>query len=318
MQAITSEAYRFDTPAQTQTKSQPQPQPQPRNRTDTPRWSPPRGRILHRALCHDPASEYYCYAPASSKEGSRVLVVIHGISGRALDYAQLFAPYCEDRGVVLLVPHFAEHHRDFQRLGRQGRGPRADEILHQCLSEVGSLTGANIGQAYLFGYSAGAQFVHRYVMAHPNRVARAVVVAAGWYTFPDAEQRFPYGIRPTRKLPGVRFTPEEFLKVPVAVFVGAEDLGSMNLRTTARVNHQQGANRVERARHWVRAMRKAARTYRLPALTSYTEVPGISHDFDEFSRNGALASRVVLALFGELPAEAGSAKQPAKNGEGTA
>ena len=275
--------------------------------TQLPRWSPPRGRILHRALRNDPTTEYYCYAPAGSKEGSRVLAVIHGISGRALDYAQVFAPYCEDHGVVLLVPHFAEHHRDFQRLGRQGRGPRADEILHQCLSEVGTLTGANVGQIYLFGYSAGAQFAHRYVMAHPHRVAGAVLAASGWYTFPDPEQRFPYGIRPTRKLRGVRFTPEEFLKVPMEVLVGSEDVDSMNLRSTTRVMNQQGPNRVERARRWVAAMQETAAACGLPAVTTYTEVPGITHDFDEFCRKGGLASRVVLSLFGDSPANTVSA-----------
>src|SRR5688572_24572297 len=293
MQAPTSEAHRLD--------------------TQSPRWSSRRGRILHRALRNDPTTEYYCFAPASSKEGSRVLTVIHGISRRALDYAQIFAPYCEDHGVVLLVPHFAEHHRDFQRLGRQGRGPRADEILHQCLSEVGSLTGANVAEIYLFGYSAGAQFGHRYVMAHPHRVAGAVLAASGWYTFPDAEQRFPYGILPTRKLRGIRFTPEEFLKVPMEVLVGSEDLDSMNLRSTPRVMNQQGANRVERARRWVEAMQEAAKARALPPLTTYTEVPGISHDFDEFCRHGGLASRVVLSLFGNLPADVGSSNRSINN-----
>src|SRR5688500_13255324 len=298
MQATTSEAHRFE--------------------IQTPRWSPPRGRILHRALRNDPTTEYYCYAPASSREGSHVLTVIHGISGRALDYAQLFAPYCEDHGVVLLVPHFAEHHRDFQRLGRPGRGPRADEILHQCLSEVGTLTGANVGEIYLFGYSAGAQFAHRYVMAHPHRVARAVLAASGWYPCPAPEQRFPYGIRPTRKLRGVRFTPEEFLKVPMEVLVGSKDVDAMNLRSTTRVMTQQGANRVERARRWVEAMQEAAKGCGLPPLTNYTEVPGISHDFDEFCRKGGLASRVVLSLFGDLPANIVSANGSVNHVQGAA
>jgi pimeloyl-ACP methyl ester carboxylesterase len=274
--------------------------------TQSPRWSSRRGRILHRALRNDPTTEYYCFAPASSKEGSRVLTVIHGISRRALDYAQVFAPYCEDHGVVLLVPHFAEHHRDFQRLGRQGRGPRADEILHHCLNEVGSLTGANVAEFYLFGYSAGAQFGHRYVMAHPHRVAGAVIAASGWYTFPDPDQGYPYGIRPTRKLRGLRFAPEDFLRVPIEVLVGSKDIDATNLRTTTRVMNQQGANRVERAQRWVEAMRKAAEARGLPPLTTYTEAPNVGHDFDEFCRDGGLASRVLLSLFGELPAKKAS------------
>ena len=266
------------------------------------RWSSPRQRILHRALRHDPSTEYYCYVPATAREGARVLTVVHGISGRAQDYAQVFAPFCENQGVVLVAPHFAQHHRDFQRLGRVGRGPRADEILDQCLAEVGWLTSADVSRIHLFGYSGGAQFAHRYVMAHPHRVARAVVAAAGWYTFPDPAQRFPYGIAPSRKLPGVTFDVEEFLKVPVEVLVGEEDTTSADMRSTARVNEQQGTSRLERARRWVRAMREAAESRGLPPLTTCMEIPGLGHRFNDFRKREGLTSRVFASLFsGDLP-----------------
>ena len=76
---------------------------------------------------------------------------------------------------------------------------------------------------------------------------------------------------------------------------------------------------MERARRWVDAMQEAAKVRGLPPLTTYTEVPGISHDFDQFCREGGLASRVVRSLFGAadevsrsilspLPADMESAK----------
>jgi len=262
-------------------------------------WSPPRGRVLQRTLRHDATTEYFYYVPNSASQGAPVLAAIHGTSRLAGEYARLMAPYCEAHGVVLLAPLFGDQHRDYQRLGREGRGRRADVTLHRCLAELGSLTGADVSHFFLFGYSAGAQFAHRYLMAHPHRVARAMVVASGWYTFPDFTQRYPYGIRPIRALPQVSFNPEEFLKVPVDVFVGEDDLDSVNLRSTKRVNEQQGRTRVERARRWVAAMRDLARLYQMAPRVRLKEVEGVGHSFRDFHENGELIERLFKALVGK-------------------
>ena len=269
--------------------------------TLSPRWSPPRGRVLLRALRSDPTQEYLAYVPQSAARNAPVLVSVHGISRNAYEQAVVFSELCEKYRVVLVVPVFQSVvHRDYQRLGRKGRGPRVDRLLHRILAEVASVTGADATQVSLFGFSAGAQFVHRYLMAHPHRVARAVVAAAGWYTFPDPKQRFPYGIRPNGSLPGVVFDAERFLRVPVEVLVGSRDLGSINLKHGERVD-VQGSNRVERARRWVAAMRTTAAAHGLVPAVTLTEVPGIDHSFAEFMERGALVERVGSFLFGSAP-----------------
>jgi pimeloyl-ACP methyl ester carboxylesterase len=110
----------------------------------------------------------------------------------AKDHALKFASFAERYGVVLVAPLFPkDRFGDYQRLGRNGRGERADQALNRILTEVGFLTGANIDKLYMFGYSGGGQFVHRYAMAYPQRTARIVVAAAGWYTFPDSAVNYP-------------------------------------------------------------------------------------------------------------------------------
>jgi pimeloyl-ACP methyl ester carboxylesterase len=262
-------------------------------------WSLPRGRVLRRALRSDPTQDYMVYVPESAVRGAPVLVAVHGVSRNAHEQAVVFSRLCDARGAVLLVPIFTkDQHRDYQRLGRKGRGPRVDLLLHRCLSEVASLSGADVAQIRLFGFSGGAQFAHRYLMAHPHRVARAVVAASGWYTFPDRARRFPYGIRVNRSLPGVHFVPEQFLRVPVKVLIGSRDLGSNKMRSSADLDAQQGTNRVERARRWVAAMRTAASAYGLRRRVSLTEVPDIDHSFTAFYERGALVDLVDRSLFG--------------------
>ena len=264
-----------------------------------PQWSVPRGRIVVRSLRTDPSQEYLVFVPATAAPDARVLVSVHGISRNAHEQACVFAEPCTSRGVVLVVPIFtAERHRNYQRLGRKPRSSRADLLLNRFLEEVAALTGADVTQFHLFGYSAGAQFAHRYVMAHPHRVTRAVIAAAGWYTFPDPGRRFPYGLRPNRALKDLRFDPEQFLRVPVDVLVGEQDLGSVKLRRTERLDAQQGTSRLARARSWVSAMTVAAAAYGLPRSVSLTEVPDVDHSFAGFCARGALVERVSCSLFG--------------------
>ena len=266
------------------------------------RWSLPRGRVLRRALRRDPTQEYLLYVPTELAEHASVLVSVHGITRNFLEQAGELAPLCEQRGAVMLAPIFNdEMHSDYQRLGRKGRGMRVDRLLHEFLSETAQLTGADVSQFHLFGFSAGAQFAHRYLMVHPHRVLGAAIAAAGWYTFPDSRQRYPYGIRPQRKLEGVVFNPEEFLRVPIEVLVGELDAATANLRQTERCVAQQGVTRLERARRWVEAMRNAALEYGLEPRAMLTVVPGIDHSFTRFCSHGALSHRVDRALFGTLP-----------------
>lgn len=261
-------------------------------------WSPPRGTVLRRAVASQPSQEYLLYVPASAVPGAPIFVTVHGLARNANEQARVFSSYCEQVGAVMIAPIFTrETHGDYQRLGRLGRGVRADHALDRCVEEAAALTGANGAQFYLFGFSGGAQFAHRYLMAHPHGVARAVCVSSGWYTFPDTRQRFPYGIRTHRRLPGVHFNPEQFLRVPVAVFVGGNDTTSASLRKTERVNDQQGVNRIERARRWVATMQAAAEAYGLEPVVSYREFAGVDHSFAQFCERANLCQLVFDALF---------------------
>jgi pimeloyl-ACP methyl ester carboxylesterase len=255
----------------------------------------PKKRLLRRALRADPSQEYLAYVPSDGGPEPPLFVSVHGLSRNAEEQAGLFSPWCEAVGAVLVAPRFAaEQHGDYQRLGRN----RADLVLDSILEEVAASTGALAPRIHLFGYSGGAQFAHRYAMAHPQRVARAVVASAGWYTFPDARLRFPYGIRPSPKLPDLCFDPEQFLRVPMLVLVGGKDLTEGGLRRGERIDRQQGVTRVERARSWVAAMRAAADAFHLPPLVSLQEVEGSTHAFSHFAEHGSLAERVFDALFG--------------------
>jgi pimeloyl-ACP methyl ester carboxylesterase len=262
------------------------------------RWSLPRGRLLRRTLRTDTELEYSVYIPTTGGVDAPVLVAAHGMSRTWNGQAEAFTAGCEQLGITLVAPSFSgPPHADYQRLGREGRGHRADHFLHHCLQEVQTLTGADITQVRLFGHSGGAQFAHRYLMAYPHRVAGAVVAGAGWYTFPDTALKFPYGIRASRRLPGVSFNPEAYLNVPVTVLVGARDTEPHKLRSSEQVNLQQGLTRVDRARNWVAAMHAQGAAHGIAPRVDLVELPDAGHSFADLCRSGALVDRVFSTLF---------------------
>lgn len=244
-----------------------------------------------------PQQRYYLARP-DGRDSGRVLVLMHGISRNVKMFIESVCPLVQGMGITLVAPLFEKGRcRDYQRLGRNGEGPRSDLALDAILSEVSELTGWTGGKAYFYGHSAGAQFVQRYLFAHPQRVERAALSAAGWYTFPDKHD-YPFGIRSTPDLPGIDFEPARFLRVPAAVFIGLRDtLRDEALNVSGRIDRQQGRNRLERARHWVKAMQKAAREQGLPAQTELFEIDGMGHDHAEAIEVGQLNQRVLKWLF---------------------
>ena len=263
---------------------------------------PTRSVVTRRVLASDPRLSYLIHVPPVRSPEPRLVVSVHGASRNIDMHARLLSAYSEMYGAVLLVPHFsAIRFPDYQRLGRIGRGRRADLAMHLMVAEVAAQTGITVDRFHLFGFSAGAQFVHRYTMAHPHRVAFAVIANAGRYTLPDPEQRFPRGIRTTRKLTGLRFEPEAFLRVPMKVFVGKEEADDEVItlpRRSPQPDRETAAARTERARRWVAAMQEAGRSCGVESAITCEELPDRIRSFRSSVLRAGLAERAFEAMFG--------------------
>lgn len=256
---------------------------------------PARGEVVLRTLPGEPELPYYLYVPERGGRNAPLLVTVHGTSRNAEAHAHAFGRLAARHSAVVVAPRFAPKvYHDYQRLGRTWMGPRSDRALERLIDHVGRLTGAATESIFLFGYSGGAQFVHRFAMAHPERIAAAVVSSPGWYTFPDPGRWYPYGIRQTRDLPGVRFDPTAFLKIPILVTVGELDVArSRSLRRSRFLDRQQGRTRLERAERWVDAMAEAAREHELPASVELAVLGSVHHSFRENVERAGLAEMAV-------------------------
>ena len=249
------------------------------------------------------ALNYLAYIPDNPHPALEPIVFVHGYKRRGKEQLEQLRRISDASRRALLAPCFcARQHPRYQRLGKGRDQLRADTYFNACLEDATRRHGIDTDRFVLTGFSGGAQFGHRYTMAHPQRVTRLIAIAAGWYTFPDAEVPYPHGLATVRKLRATSLNPEAFLRVPTAVLVGARDLNTVNLRCNPGIDKQQGLTRVERARRWVLAMREATRRYRVKADIRYQEVPGIGHSFDHFVRRGHLLELILGAITDPLRA----------------
>ncbi|MDF2724102.1 MAG: hypothetical protein K0Q59_3777 [Paenibacillus sp.] len=237
------------------------------------------GELMERTLPKHPEQSYFLYAPTQMGQDAKLLVSVHGLGRDARSHAQQLVPWAERYGVVLLAPYFpADRFPDYQFLGATGKGERPDYVLEPLLADARELTGAHIERFYMHGFSAGAQFGHRYTMAYPDRVVKLVAGAAGYYTFPDRGMAFPGGVLPVAGLPDISMRPEQFLRVPALVYVGERDTDrTSSLNQEPGVDEQQGLTRVERGRRWSETMRSAAAGSGYDTEYRYVTVPDAGH-----------------------------------------
>ncbi len=262
----------------------------------------PHGIVLKRRLKAEPGLCYFLYLPQRDLKNAPIFVSIHGISRNAAEQAFSFAELAERYGVILVAPQFDKaRFQGYQRLGWGAKKQRADQALEKIILEVVDLTGASNGPFYMFGFSGGGQFAHRFAMAFPHSVARLALGAPGWYTFPDPTQRFPRGIKSSRHSRlGLR--PSRFLHIPTCVLVGENDnLRDDDLNKSPRIDQQQGCDRIERGLRWIQAMVAAARAREIKPTFTFEVLRDSDHSFKNCIKNGELNNRVFSFLFGEPP-----------------
>ena len=123
------------------------------------------------------------------------------------------------------------------------------------------------------------------------RVTRAVAANAGWYTMPDPDIDFPYGLK------GSPVGEEQLiaaLGLPVTLLLGDEDTDPKHpsLRRTPEVM-TQGTNRFARGRAFFQAVRQYAANRGIPFKWQWATVPGAGHD------NRLMAPAAVPYLLGD-------------------
>ena len=247
---------------------------------------------------HDPLRLFY-YRPLHWREDRPVFIAFHGFGRKADRFCEALRSLAEEKNALVVCPEFSE--KKFPGCCRYQEGNMTDKdgvggailpkeewtfsVADRMIEEVRNRTQTK-GKLILFGHSAGGQFLHRRSLFGGEEQADVAAIAnAGWFTMPDREFPFPYGIQ------NVDISDEELARAfakPVILFTGSEDVErNPPFRDTPEAD-AQGMNRRERNIRYFNACKKKADALGVPFRWKLETVEGVGHDGAEMAR-GALA-----------------------------
>jgi pimeloyl-ACP methyl ester carboxylesterase len=223
------------------------------------------------------------YIPLTYKDKPEETRIFFGIHGNARTYGNHFDKWMnldvpESYNVVLIAPHFdTENFPRYQRLN-VGYGERTDLRLIELFDKFTHWLNLKHNTFYMYGFSAGGQFTHRFAMAHPEYIERAVAGGSGVYTFPDSSIAFPHGLDLTEYEPiDLEFNLKASYLAHMSIMIGLNDTLRTNDLSTSEASDAQGLNRLERARNFINATRDVAEINGWILNWSYLEVPDVGH-----------------------------------------
>ncbi|MBI1340848.1 hypothetical protein GC169_11675 [bacterium] len=247
--------------------------------------------------------------PETAGADAPVVFVMHGVGRDADRYLREWAPLAVAGGFIVVTPEMTQAAfpgADGYNLGAildaKGATKPRDQwsysVIEPAFDAVRQREQLTTERYSLYGHSAGAQFVHRFVLftAGP-RLREAVSANAGWYTAPTSTAEWPYGLRGAPAPIDVAAA----LSVPMTLLLGDADTdpNDPNLRTSPEAM-KQGPFRFARGQFFYQSALEAAKAARVQANWSCVIAPGVGHD------NGAAAAFAVPLLTGDDRPSAGT------------
>lgn len=200
-------------------------------------------RMAAYSCLFDPRLVYYVYVPRNwlgrrRPERYRLVVLVHGSERGAENYRNHFIDFAEETDSVILAPLFPAglgspdmfENYNFLRLGDVA----FDTALLHMMDEVNARFPVDADHVLLHGFSAGGQFVHRFMYLYPERLSRVSIGGPGKVTFLDGDTEWPAGTGGMSAIFSRSVDLEALRRLPVQIVVGDADIkihnpaGSLN------------------------------------------------------------------------------------------
>jgi poly(3-hydroxybutyrate) depolymerase len=242
------------------------------------------------ATADSPVPVWY-HRPAGLSADAPVVFVMHGTLRNGEDYRDQWVDLAEAHRFLLVVPEFSHEGWAGARGYNLGRmhdeaGNRLPEemwafgVIEDVFDEVRRRFGSTRESYTIYGHSAGAQFVHRFLLFAPEaRFDAAVPANAGWYTMPVDDVSYPYGLRTDDGdvlVPAARI--RDAVERPVVILLGEEDNDpeASHLRRNDQAD-AQGLHRFERGHAFYETARARAAELGADFNWRIETVPGVGH-----------------------------------------
>lgn len=173
---------------------------------------------------------YFLYVPKDyySRDSLDLLVLIHQSRRNASEIRIPFISFAQEHSCIILAPLFPIAPNDprdsagYKLL--KGNDVRYDKIVLSMIDEVAArYTRVNVDRFFLFGFSGGAQFAHRFAYLYPQRLKALACGAPGSQTLPDETRSYPEGVKDLEQVFGLRMAWQLLSNVPTMFVVGEND-----------------------------------------------------------------------------------------------
>ncbi|MAN51029.1 MULTISPECIES: hypothetical protein [unclassified Marinimicrobium] len=252
----------------------------------------------------------YYHQPDSFAPSSPVLLVLPGAGRNAWDYRDAWKTASEKYGVLVISPHYAEErYPEFWNYNIAGMltnvtineartGFASYEITQNprrwlfkdfdgIFLDARKRFGIDADRYDMFGHSAGGQIIHRFALFGTSVHADRLIAAnAGWYTLPDFDVKFPFGLKGS---PLSEKTHRIAFSRNLVVFLGELDNADETRGHLARNDKLdvQGLHRFSRGQYFYRESKAIAEDIDADFTWQKIHVPGVGHDYRRMSEKAA-------------------------------
>jgi alpha-beta hydrolase superfamily lysophospholipase len=264
--------------------------------------APGRGTFVytgHEPLREKPVTLHY-FIPEGDAAAMSILFLFPGTERNAGDYLESWITAARANGCMVFSFEFPKTHYSSNEyitgnvMDDAGHllpaAQRSFAIIEPAFDYIRQATGCRDTRYGMFGHSAGAQFVHRYVLFNPAaRVDKAIAANAGWYTLPDLAVDFPHGLK------GTGLTTDDVKQaflVNLTVHLGTADTRQDASLNTSPGAMLQGPHRHARGVYFYTNSQSIATRAAAPFLWTRRDLPGVGHD------QARMAADAATLLFG--------------------
>lgn len=238
------------------------------------------------------------YYPEKVAINSPILFVMHGYLRNGEEYRNEWSDIAKERNVILIVPEFSDQAYKGTRGYNLGNIFSENNLLNNkkkwAYNTIESLfdfiqaeTGNLSKGYYIYGHSAGGQFVQRMILfKSKNRIIKAVSANSGWYTFTDTDVPYPYGIK---YAPITKNDLSNAFSKKMIVMLGSNDTDEGNFKRKRYdiLEEYQGDDRYERGTEFFNNAKKSAKKLEMQFNWDLFIVEGASHSNNKMKNPAA-------------------------------
>lgn len=259
----------------------------------------------------------YYYKPERLTPGSRIVFVMHGNQRKAKGYCDLWAKFANKYNFLVICPEFSE--RDFPggfgyNMGNvfTNKGKRIDKsewafsVIERLFDYVKESAKMKTELYCIYGHSAGGQLVHRMVLFMPEaRTSLAMAANPGYYTVPDYNTPFAYGIR------DAGISKEQLKKAfskDLIILLGEKD--TIPFENQTELDKKQGKNRVAKGLYFLNESKKLAEKMAAEFSWKTRKVPGAGHNSNKMGEYGSRLAASSKTRWPKKPPEQSATAPP--------